>query len=69
MADLGATSRADRQPDAGAEQGGEHHAVRNDGGEEISAHESNGDALVYVLDGRQADYRRKEYIAGRGRRW
>jgi quercetin dioxygenase-like cupin family protein len=38
-----------------------------DGGEEISTHESNGDALVYVLDGKaQLTIGGKEYIADAG---
>ena len=38
-----------------------------DGGEEISTHESNGDALVYVLDGRgQLTIGGKEYTASAG---
>ena len=42
-----------------------------DGGEEISAHESSGDALVYVLDGQaQLTVGGKEHIARRRvRRW
>lgn len=38
-----------------------------DGGEEISSHESRGDALVYVLDGKaQLTIGGREYIAAAG---
>jgi len=38
-----------------------------DGGEEISTHESNGDALVYVLDGKaKLTIGGKDYIAEKG---
>ena len=38
-----------------------------DGGEEISTHESSGDALVYVLDGKaQLTIGGKDYIAEKG---